>query len=139
MYVTSDTGLERNLSTATVTSIEELIPIYSEAWASRDPERIAAYHAEDGIFQLHSGGAGPVQGRAAIRDAFAAFLTEYPDLAFAEQELLVAEWGWTVRWTMSAGSISIDAVDVITASDGLIDAKHTYIDWAAALEQMGTA
>lgn len=139
MYVTSDTGLERNLSTATVTSIEELIPIYSEAWASRDPERIAAYHAEDGIFQLHSGGAGPVQGRAAIRDAFAVFLTEYPDLAFAEQELLVAEWGWTVRWTMSAGSISIDAVDVITASDGLIDAKHTYVDWAAALEQMGTA
>jgi hypothetical protein len=135
MYVTSDTGLERNLSTA-VTSIEELIPVYSEAWASRDPERIAAHHAEDGIFQLHSGGAGPVQGRAAIRDAFAAFLAEYPDLAFAEQELLVAEWGWTVRWTMSAGAISIDAVDVITASDGLIDAKHTYVDWAAALEQM---
>ena len=134
-------------------TLEQLIPAYSEAWASHDPDRIAAYHAEDGIFQLHAGAAGPVTGRAAIRDAFAAFLTQFPDLAFAEQELLVAEWGWSVRWTMSGtlavpfpagertaepgGSIAIDAVDVITASGGLIDAKHTYLDWAAGLEQLG--
>lgn len=141
------------MSTMTVDSIEELIPVYSEAWASHDPDRIAAHHAEDGIFQLHSGGAGPVEGRAAIRDAFAAFLAQFPDLAFTEQELLVAEWGWSVRWTMSGTlalpfpvgdrtaepgtAIRIDAVDVITASNGLIDAKHTYLDWAAGLEQMG--
>jgi hypothetical protein len=153
LYVTSAIGEERNLSTATVASVEELIPVYSDAWASRDADRIASYHAEDGIFQLHSGGAGPVEGRGAIRDAFAAFLAQFPDLAFAEQELCVAEWGWSVRWTMSGtlalpfpvgdrtaepgASISIDAVDVITASGGLIDAKHTYMDWAAGLEQLG--
>jgi len=134
-------------------TIEELIPVYSEAWASHDADRIAAHHAEDGIFQLHSGAAGPVRGREAIRDAFAAFLAQFPDLVFAEQELLVADWGWSVRWTMSGTlalpfavgdrsaepgtRISIDAVDVITASGGLIDAKHTYLDWAAGLEQMG--
>jgi uncharacterized protein (TIGR02246 family) len=112
-----------------------LIDRYSEAWASHDADRIAEFHAEDGIFQLHSGGAGPVHSRAAIRDAFAGFLTQYPDLEFVEQELHAADWGWAVRWTMSAGSISIDAVDVITVSDGLIAAKHTYLDWAAALEQ----
>ncbi|HEX2129889.1 MAG TPA: SgcJ/EcaC family oxidoreductase, partial [Solirubrobacterales bacterium] len=111
-------------------ALATLIDEYSEAWASRDPDRIAAYHAEDGIFQLHSAGAGPVAGRRAIREAFAGFLAEYPDLAFAEQELLVADWGWTVRWTMSAGGMSVDAVDVITSSGGLIDAKHTYLDWA---------
>ena len=153
LYVTSAPGEERNLSTATATTIEELIPIYSEAWASHDADRIASHHAEDGIFQLHSGGAGPVEGRTAIRDAFAAFLAQFPDLAFAEQELLVADWGWSVRWTMSGtlalpfpvgdrtaepgASISVDAVDVITASNGLIDAKHTYLDWAAGLEQLG--
>jgi uncharacterized protein (TIGR02246 family) len=137
------------------TTIEELIPAYSDAWASHDADRIAAFHAEDGIFQLHSAGAGPIAGREAIRDAFAAFLTQFPDLAFEEQEILVAGWGWSVRWTMSGtlavpfpvgeraaepgGSISIDAVDVITASGGLIDAKHTYLDWAAGLEQLGIA
>lgn len=154
LYVTSGTGEERNLTTTTAPlSIEELIPVYSDAWASRDAERIAAHHAEDGIFELHSGGAGPVRGRDAIRDTFAGFIAQFPDIAFDEQELLVAEWGWSVRWTMSGTlalpfpvgdrtaepgrRISIDAVDVITASAGLIDAKHTYLDWAAGLEQLG--
>jgi uncharacterized protein (TIGR02246 family) len=125
------------MTTAPVAPLEALIDDYSAAWASHDPDRIAAFHAEDGVFQLHSGDAGPVRGRAAIRDAFAGFLSEYPDLEFVEQELHSAEWGWAVRWTMNAGSISIDAVDVITVSDGLIAAKHTYLDWAAGLEQMG--
>jgi hypothetical protein len=44
---------------------------HAAAWASRDPDRIASFHAEDGVFQLHSGGAGPIEGRTAIRDAFA--------------------------------------------------------------------
>ena len=114
---------------------QTLIDEYAAAWASRDPDRIAAYHAEDGTFQLHSGGAGPVEGRDAIRDAFAGFLAQYPDLAFVEQELSAADWGWAVRWTMTAGEMSIDAADVITVSDGLITAKHTYVDWASALEQ----
>jgi steroid delta-isomerase-like uncharacterized protein len=132
---------------------QTLIDQYSQAWASRDLDRIVSLHAEDGIFCLHSGQAGPVEGRGAIRDAFAVFLGQFPDLEFVEQELLAADWGWAVRWTMNgtlavafeAGgraaepgtSISIDAVDVITVSDGLIAAKHTYLDWAAGLEQMG--
>ena len=110
-------------------------------------------HAEDGIFHLHSAAAPAAEGRAAIREAFAGFLALFPDLEFTEQEMRPAEWGWSVRWTMSGtlalpypvgdrtvepgGRISIDAIDMITASDGLIDAKHTYLDWAAALEQLG--
>ena len=133
-------------------STVDLIPAYSDAWASHDPDRIASYHAEDGIFQLHSGAGGPLEGRAAIRDGFAAFLAQFPDLAFEEQELNEADWGWSVRWTMSGtlalpfpvgdrtaepgGRISIDAADIITTSNGLIDAKHTYLDWAAGLEQL---
>jgi uncharacterized protein (TIGR02246 family) len=107
---------------------QTLIDEYSEAWASRDPDRIAAHHAEDGIFQLHSGGAGPVQGRDAIRESFAGLLAQYPELAFVEQELQPAEWGWAARWTITGTPVQIDAVDVITVSGGLITAKHTYLD-----------
>ena len=119
----------------------------------RDPDRIASHHAAGGIFQLHSGNAGPVEGREAIRDAFAAFLTQFPDLAFVEQELIEGEWGWVVRWRMSGtlavpfevgdrvaepgARFEVDAIDMITASRGRIDAKHTYLDWQAALEQIG--
>jgi hypothetical protein len=35
------------------------------------------------------------------------------------------------------GRIEIDAADVITVSDGLLTAKHTYVDWAAGLQQLG--
>lgn len=139
--------------TADPTQLEQLIERYGEAWASRDAELIASFHADDGIFQLHSSAAGPVEGREAIRDAFAAFLIQFPDLTFTEQELLPAPWGWAVRWTMSGTlaqpypvgektaqpgqSFAIDAVDVITVSDGKLTAKHTYLDWAAALDQLG--
>jgi ketosteroid isomerase-like protein len=91
----------------------------------------------------------------AIRDAFAAFLTQFPDLEFVEQEKWVEGWGWVVRWRMSGtlampfdtgsgtaepgGRMDIDALDVITVSDGKLTAKHTYLDWAAALAQMGLA
>jgi steroid delta-isomerase-like uncharacterized protein len=127
---------------------------YGNAWASRDAADIAAFHAEDGIFHLHAA-APEVRGRAAIEAAFAGFLTQFPDLTFTPQQSLIADWGWTVRWTMSGtlaqplemagaraepgGRIEIDAVDLITVSDGELTAKHTYVDWAAALQQLGLA
>ena len=37
----------------------------------------------------------------AIRETFAGFLAQWPDLEFTEQDSNVGEWGWVVRWTMS--------------------------------------
>ena len=141
---------------ATTLTMTELIEDYSAAWASRDAERIASYHADDGVFQLHSGAAGPVQGKDAIRDTFSGLLAFFPDLTFVEQQLVVADWGWTVQWTMSGtvavpypigdgreapvGSrFEIDALDLITVDDGRLTQKHTYLDWQAALDQLAAA
>jgi uncharacterized protein (TIGR02246 family) len=137
---------------ATAASTSALFDAYGTAWAERDPDLIASFHAPAGTFHLHAG-AEPVAGREAIRDAFAGFLAQFPDLAFAEQEKLLADWGWAVRWTMSGtlalpfdtgsavappgGRIEVDAVDVITVADGLLTAKHTYLDWPTALRQLG--
>jgi steroid delta-isomerase-like uncharacterized protein len=134
--------------------MESLFDRYGDAWASRDAAAIAPFHAEDGVFQLHAA-APEVRGRDAIEAAFAGFLAQFPDLTFTSQQALIAEWGWTVRWTMSGtlaqplemagaraepgGRIEIDAVDVITVTDGLLTAKHTYVDWAAGLQQLGLA
>jgi steroid delta-isomerase-like uncharacterized protein len=135
-------------------TVAELIPDYVAAWESRDPDRIASLHAADGVFHLHSG-AEAVRGREAIRDAFAGFLAQFPDLTFTEQELISGEWGWVVRWTMSGtlaqpfavgdavaepgARFEIDAIDMITASSGLVDEKHTYLDWQSGLAQLGLA
>ena len=140
---------------APIAEVEALIRDYTAAWNARDPDLIAGFHAADGIFQLHSGDSAPVRGREAVRDTFAGLLAQFPDLAFSEQELIAGPWGWVARWRMSATLAStfeaggrhaqpgsrfeIDAVDVITASRGRIDAKHTYLDWQARLEQLGLA
>ena len=139
---------------ATPSTVDALIADYVAAWEARDADLIAAHHAEDGIFHLHSN-AEPVAGREAIRDTFAGLLTVFPDLTFVEQELISDDWGWVVRWRMSgtlatpypAGTkvaepgsrFEIDAIDMITVADGKLTAKHTYLDWQAALDQLGIA
>ena len=131
---------------------QELFDAYGEAWASRDAEAIAAHHAEDGIFHLHADGE-PVHGREAIRDTFAGFLAQWPDLTFTEQDSHVEDWGWVVRWTMSgtlaeSGEVTegssaqagarfeVDAVDVIEVANGALTAKHTYADSQTLLRQL---
>lgn len=139
-------------TTAPAPTTKTLIADYVAAWEARDADLIAAHHAEDGIFHLHSN-AEPVRGRDAIRETFAGLLTAFPDLEFVEQELISGDWGWVVRWTMRgtlaepypAGSkvaepgsrFEIDALDMITVADGKLTAKHTYLDWQAALDQLG--
>jgi steroid delta-isomerase-like uncharacterized protein len=141
-------------TTAQLEPMEDLFDRYGEAWATRDASAIAVFHAEDGIFHLHAG-VDAVRGREAIEAAFAGFLAQFPDLTFSSQETLIAEWGWTVRWTMSGtlaqplelggasaepgGRMEIDAVDVITVADGLLTAKHTYLDWQTGLSQLGAS
>ena len=137
---------------STHTAMTELFDRYGEAWASRDADAIARFHAEDGIFQLHADGE-PVRGRDAIRETFAGFLAQWPDLEFTEQDSHVHEWGWVVRWTMSgtlakSGEItegesaeegahfSVDAIDVIEIAKGELTAKHTYVDSQALLRQL---
>lgn len=134
-------------------TMNELFDAYGEAWASHDADAIAAFHADDGIFHLHADGE-PVRGREAIRDTFAGFLAQWPDLDFSEEGKQVGDWGWVVRWRMSgtlaaagevtegakaaAGSqFNVDAVDMIEVTDGLITAKHTYLDSVTLLRQIG--
>jgi len=136
-------------------TMDELFEAYGEAWASRDADAIAAFHAEEGVFHLHAA-ADEVRGRDAIRETFAGFLAQWPDLEFSEQDSHLGDWGWVVRWTMSgtlaasgevahgaaaeAGArFAVDAVDVIEVSGGELTAKHTYVDSQTLLAQIGAA
>src|SRR3954447_5141544 len=141
LYLSSPIGRDRTMTLTAAPSTDvpthaamaALFDGYGAAWASRDPDAIAAFHADDGVFPPPAG-AEPVRGRAAIREAFAGFLTQWPDLAFEEQSAEVAEWGWAVRWNMTgtlAGPLevdgaearrgsrmSVDAIDMIEVADG---------------------
>jgi steroid delta-isomerase-like uncharacterized protein len=138
---------------ADVTDVEAIAIAYGEAWNSQDLEAIIARHADDGIFHLHAG-AEPVQGIEAVRATFAGFIAQWPDINFEQQRLIADDGGWLLASTMSGtlaqplelngaviaepgARIAVDALDVIDVRDGLITAKHTYVDSVALLQQLG--
>jgi steroid delta-isomerase-like uncharacterized protein len=140
--------------TADTAAIEALAERYGEAWNSQDLDGILAMHAEDGSFRLHIPGGEPVEGRAAIREAFAGFLTQLPDIRFEPRRLLAGPSFWVLESTMTGTAaapfdvdgervdapgarIEVDAVDVITVRDGLVLTKDTYLDALAFQSQLG--
>jgi steroid delta-isomerase-like uncharacterized protein len=142
-------------TTADVSEMEALATRYGEAWNSQDLEAILKMHADDGLFHLHAG-AEPVRGLDSIRATFAAFLDQWPDIHFEQQSLATAEGGWVFLSAMSGTlaaqlelegevvgrpgtKIAVDAVDVIAVEDGLVKAKHTYLDTVTLLRQLAEA
>ncbi len=143
-------------ATADTAAIEALAERYGEAWNAQDLDGILALHAEDGSFQLHIPGGEPVEGRAAIREAFAGFLTQLPDIRFEPRRLLAGPGFWVLESNMigtaaapfdvdgeqvdaPGARIEVDAVDVITVREGLVQTKDTYVDALAFQSQLEAA
>jgi steroid delta-isomerase-like uncharacterized protein len=140
-------------TTTDTASIEALAERYGAAWNAQDLDGIVAMHAEDGTFQLHVPGGEPVEGREAIRTAFAGFLTQLPDIRFEPRHLRTGPGFWVLESTMTGtaaapfdvegerldnpgAQVEIDAVDVITVRDGLVQTKDTYLDALAFQHQL---
>jgi uncharacterized protein (TIGR02246 family) len=137
-------------------ALEQLFDEYGEAWATLDPAKIAEWHAEDGVFCLHVGDAEDAVGRDAVRETFAGFIAQFPDLGYEVVRVsfgpdhYVAEWKFsgTLRTPLEVGDetaqptgewIEWDAVDVITWKDGLIQRKDTYVDSVALQAKLAAA
>jgi ketosteroid isomerase-like protein len=120
--------------------IMDLAVRYGTAWAQRDVEAILALHTEDTVFHLH-GGAEPAVGLAATREAFAASLADWPDLAFERTNVLFGDRHFVSQYRMSATAegrrIECDGVDVFLVASGKIARKDTYLDWPAIQSQLG--
>ena len=58
-------------------AIRELAGRYTAAWNSGQPERVAAFFAEDATLSVNR---SPASGRAAITDVARGFMTAFPDL-----------------------------------------------------------
>jgi steroid delta-isomerase-like uncharacterized protein len=75
-----------------------------EAWTRRDPDGVAATHAEDAI--ADSPMQGRLHGRGRIRDLYVDWMTAFPDLTYTRRELIIygdrAAELFTIRGTHSA-------------------------------------
>lgn len=138
----------------TATEVEELAGRYGDAWNVQDVDAIVAMHAPDGIFHLHAPGSAPVEGREALREAFAGFLTQLPDIHFEPVRLRAGHDFWVLESVMS-GTVSapievdgreveasgtpveVDFLDVIAVQDGLLARKDSYLDTLGFQAQLG--
>jgi len=58
--------------------IKQFAQRYADAWCSRDPEKVAAFFAENGSLSVNDG--PPAVGRAAIAEVARGFMKTFPDM-----------------------------------------------------------
>ena len=142
------------MTQTTQLTIEALADAYGAAWNDHDLEAIMAMQGTDMVFQLHAEGFEPAIGPEAVRAQFAYFFEAWRDMRFEPRslrvsgELIVNEYRFSAELVKpfpllgeviepSGRSVDVDGVDVITARDGLIRSKHTYLDTLAMRRQLG--
>ena len=72
---------------------------YAKAWCSQDPEKVAAFFAENGSISINNG--PPAVGRAAIAKEAQAFMTTFPDMIVTMDKVVHDEEGTKFHWTLT--------------------------------------
>ena len=130
-------------ATATPTDITAIAATYFAAWERRDPDAIVALHSDDTTFWIHSGGR-PVEGREAVRAAFADLFERFPELGFEEYRTFYGADHWVLDWALTATvngrPVRFDCVDVVAVdADGKVTRKDTFVDAAQMQAALGAA
>lgn len=126
--------------------VQKQIEAYAAAWASRNPDAIAALHTQDTLFRLQVQGEADVRGRDAVRQRFADLLRDNPLYSSTAQRVTVGGNGLVVieytfvmgpasdftlgRWiyTPTGRSYAVNAVDVIRFAEDGVAEKVTWLD-----------
>lgn len=72
---------------------------YTVAWCSQDAARVAAFFAENGWLRINDG--APAVGRVAITASAQGFMTDFPDLVVAMDEVVPQGDRALYRWTLT--------------------------------------
>src|SRR5215468_9602476 len=71
---------------------------YTKAWCSQDPEKVAAFYAENGSLTVNNG--LPAVGRAAIAEEARGFMHDFPDMIVTFHKLEPQPGGIAYNWTL---------------------------------------
>jgi steroid delta-isomerase-like uncharacterized protein len=72
---------------------------YAEAWCSQDPEKVAAFFAENGSLSVNDG--PPAAGRAAVADVARGFMHDLPDMVVTMDDFSRNSHGAKFHWTLT--------------------------------------
>ena len=119
---------------------ESLVRRHDEARNSQDVGALAELYTEDVVFQNHTAGEEPVEGREAVLAHIAAIFERWPDMRFTSRRLYLADGFCTSEWTARATTpdgrrIEWDGVDVMPIRNGAIARKDVYSTSHIAREQ----
>lgn len=81
-----------------LTDLKEFAKRYANAWCSQDPEKVAAFFAENGSISINNGPSAV--GRAAIAKEAQSFMTTFPDMVVTMDKLLHDKEGAKFHWTL---------------------------------------
>lgn len=112
------------------------------AWTGNDPDLLASFYAEDGIYADPAIPDG-VRGRDAIRAYFARLLANFPDWVWTQRAATPMEGGFLNHWRaeipVGDRTLSLDGVCTVRLRDGLIEHNEVFFDRSPLLEAMHAA
>lgn len=79
--------------------LKELARRYTAAWCSQNAASVAAFFAEDGSLTINDG--APSLGRPAITAAAQGFMTAFPDMLVAMDDVSIRGHQAVYRWTLT--------------------------------------
>jgi uncharacterized protein (TIGR02246 family) len=85
-----------------LSAVESLARLYTEAWGSRDPSRVAAFYSPQGSLRVNDG--SPAVGRDAIIEVARAFMTALPDMKVAMEGLKTDGNRAVYRWRLTGSN-----------------------------------
>lgn len=79
--------------------LKELARRYTAAWCSQNAASVAAFFAEDGSLTINDG--APSLGRPAITAAAQGFMTAFPDMLVAMDDVSIRGHQTVYHWTLT--------------------------------------
>jgi predicted ester cyclase len=83
----------------TFNKLKQFAEQYGEAWCSQNPERVAAFFAENGSLKVNDD--KPAIGRAAITEITRGFMSDFPDMIVTFDKLEPRGDATAFHWTLT--------------------------------------
>jgi limonene-1,2-epoxide hydrolase len=116
-------------------SADEVVTEFCQKWASPDPEELAGYFTEDGVY--HNIPMDPVQGPAAIKEFIGGFTAAFDGIDFQVHRQIsdpgsgvVMNERTDVMRRKDGGQIALPVMGVFEVVDGKIAKWSDYFDMA---------
>ena len=116
---------------------------YLAAFATGEPEAVAAHVSDDFVNQHTSALGAPSRGKAAYRERLADFLATFSGLTYETADIVVegdrAAAAYVMRAEVEGTPIEIQGMMRLTITGGLIEHRVDYFDSLTFLRQTGQA